>query len=152
MLKRLWLYCNKIVGQYSALWKLKNQGFSQKDNESFLTAILFTGMFMRLRSLNAFKLSMENNSKFWVAVLKQENRNAYEDIKNRLPKNRPTSIQIKEKLNSGTFTNSSHGITWRNHFVQWHRLRKGPNGCGFQKKERGGNNKVDMAYQYACHL
>ena len=69
MLKRLWQYCHKIVQLPRALLQLKNREFSDKNNEPLLTTILLIGMFMRLRSLHAFKLSFKNNSKFWTKLL-----------------------------------------------------------------------------------
>jgi len=69
MLKRLWQYCNKIFKLNEALQQLKDQGFSKKYNEPFLTAILLVAMFMRLRSFNALKQSLKNNSKRWEKLL-----------------------------------------------------------------------------------
>jgi hypothetical protein len=69
MLKRQWQYCNKIFKLNEALLQLKNQGFSKKNNEPFLTAILLVAMFMRLRSFNALKQSLKKNSKKWKKLL-----------------------------------------------------------------------------------
>ena len=69
MLTRLWQYCNKIFKLNKALQKLKGQGFSEKNNEPFLTAILFVAMFMRLRSFNALKQSFKINSNRWRKLL-----------------------------------------------------------------------------------
>lgn len=69
MIKRLWRYCNKIFKLNDALLRLKNQDFSKKNNEPFLTAILLVAMFMRLRSFNALKQSLKNNSKKWKKLL-----------------------------------------------------------------------------------
>ena len=69
MLKRLWQYCNKIVKLNEAIQQLKNQGFSEKNNEPLLTAILLVAMFMRLRSFNTLKQSLKNNPKKWEKLL-----------------------------------------------------------------------------------
>jgi hypothetical protein len=69
MLKRQWQYCNKIFKLNEALLQLKNQGFSKKNNEPFLTAILLVAMFMRLRSFNALKQSLKKNSKRWEKLM-----------------------------------------------------------------------------------
>lgn len=69
MLKRLWRYCNKIFKLDEALSRLKNQNFSKKNNEPFITAILLLAMLMRVRSFNALKLSFKNNPKTWRKLL-----------------------------------------------------------------------------------
>ena len=69
MLKRLWQYCNKIFKLDKALQQLKNQGFSEKNNEPLLTTILLVAMFMRVRSYNALKQSLKKNSKKWKKLL-----------------------------------------------------------------------------------
>jgi hypothetical protein len=69
MLKRLWQYCNKIFKLNQALQQLKNIGFSERNNEPFLTAILMIAMFMRVRSYNALKQSLKKNSKKWEKLL-----------------------------------------------------------------------------------
>jgi hypothetical protein len=61
MLKRLWCYCNKIFELDQHLLKLKNEGFTKKNNEPFITAILFMALFMRLRSFNALEDNMLRN-------------------------------------------------------------------------------------------
>ena len=69
MLNRLWQYCNKIFKLNEALEGLANKGYSPKNNEPFLTAILLIAMFMRIRSFNALKLSFKNNPKTWKKLL-----------------------------------------------------------------------------------
>jgi hypothetical protein len=65
MLKRLWCYCNKIFELDQHLFKLKNEGFTKKNTEPFITAILFIAMFMRLRSFNALEDHMLRNKETW---------------------------------------------------------------------------------------
>ena len=69
MLKRLWCYCDKIFKLSDNLSKLKSQGFSKKNNETFLTTILLIGMFMRLRSFNTLEQVMKRNAKIWKKIL-----------------------------------------------------------------------------------
>lgn len=69
MIKRLWQYCNKIFKLNDALLRLKNLGFSKKNNEPFLTTILLISMLMRIRSFHALGLSFKNNPKSWRKLL-----------------------------------------------------------------------------------
>jgi hypothetical protein len=69
MLKRLWRYCNKIFSLTQHLSTLKGIGFSKKNNEPFLTAILLIAMFMRLKSFNALENAMKRNGKIWKKIL-----------------------------------------------------------------------------------
>ena len=50
MLRRLWCYCDKIFKLTDHLAQLKNHGFTKKNNEPFITAILLVAMIMRSRS------------------------------------------------------------------------------------------------------
>ena len=66
MLKRLWKYCDKIFQLTEALYELKNQGFTDKNNEPLLTTILLIAMFMRLKSFNTLEQAMNRNKKIWT--------------------------------------------------------------------------------------
>ena len=66
MLKRLWKYCDKIFQLTKALYGLKNQGFTDKNNEPLLTTILLIAMFMRLKSFNTLEQAMNRNKKIWT--------------------------------------------------------------------------------------
>ena len=69
MLRRLWRYCDKIFKLTDHLAQLKNKGFTKKNNEPFITAILFMAMFMRLKSFNALEDTMKRNKKVWKKLL-----------------------------------------------------------------------------------
>jgi len=69
MLQRLWKYCNKIFKLKQALQQLKNQRFSERNNEPFLTTIMLIAAFMRIRSFHALKQSLKKNSKKWKKLL-----------------------------------------------------------------------------------
>lgn len=69
MLRRVWRYCNKIFKLNQYLHKLENKGFSKKNNEPFITAILFIAMFMRLKSFNVLESFMHRNSFVWKRLL-----------------------------------------------------------------------------------
>lgn len=69
MLKRLWNYCNKIFKLNSHLQELKDKGFTKKNNEPFITTILFSAMFMRFKSFNFLEDHMSRNIKIWKRLL-----------------------------------------------------------------------------------
>ena len=69
MITRLWKYCNKIFKLNQHLLQLKNHGFTRKNNEPFITAILFIAMFMRLKSFNALKSNLHRNENVWKKLL-----------------------------------------------------------------------------------
>lgn len=84
MLRRLWRYCNKIFNLTQHLSKLKSSGFSEKNNEPFLTAILLMAMFMRLKSFNALENAMKRNEKTWKKILDTENLPSVDIISRRI--------------------------------------------------------------------
>ena len=69
MLKRLWRYCDKIFKLNESLQKLENKGFTNKNNEPFITAILFIAMFMRFKSFNMLEKHMSRNRHIWKKLL-----------------------------------------------------------------------------------
>ncbi len=69
MLNRLWRYCNKIFKLNEHLQELENKGFTKKNNEPFITAILFIAMFMRFKSFNVLEKHMSRNTKVWEKLL-----------------------------------------------------------------------------------
>ncbi len=69
MLNRLWRYCNKIFKLNEHLQELENKGFTKKNNEPFITAILFIAMFMRFKSFNVLEKHMSRNTNVWEKLL-----------------------------------------------------------------------------------
>jgi hypothetical protein len=84
MLSRLWRYCDKIFKLTNHLAQLKNKGFTKKNNEPFITAILFMAMFMRLKSFNALEDTMKRNKKVWKKILNTDYLPSIDTIPRRL--------------------------------------------------------------------
>jgi len=84
MLRRLWCYCDKIFKLTDHLAQLKNHGFTKKNNEFFITAILLIAMFMRLRSFNALEGAIKRNERVWKKLLNTDYLPSIDTIPRRL--------------------------------------------------------------------
>jgi len=103
MLKRMWRYCEKIFNLSEYLSELKGNGFTKKNNEPYLTAILLVAMFMRLRSFNALEGSMDRNEKFWKKTFKTDYLPSVDIISRRIENSdikglRNMNLQFNHKL------------------------------------------------------
>lgn len=68
MMRRLWEWCDKVFDLPGLLSSLPGAGFSARYDQTLVTTIIFSGMLMRLPSLNALELSLRNQ-RAWRKLL-----------------------------------------------------------------------------------
>jgi hypothetical protein len=86
MLHRLWRYCDKIFNLSQHISNLENKGFTKKNNEPFITAILFIAMFMRFKSFNFLEPFMQRNSSVWKKILNTDYLPSIDTISRKISK------------------------------------------------------------------
>lgn len=163
MLKRLWRYCNKIFKISDYLFQLKGEGFSEKNNEPFLTTILLIGMFMRLRSFNALEHSMDRNDRVWKKLLNRDNLPSIDIISKRIEKSdisglreftRVSNHKLRRNkaLNTGDISNGLMVVAVDAHETFSSELRCCSE-CKTRRKEVKGETVIEYYHYYVvCQL
>jgi len=98
MLKRLWSYSEKIFNLSQHLLDLGNIGFTRRNSEPFITAILFIAMFMRFKSFNYLEPFMHRNSLVWKRLLNTDYLPSIDTISRKIAKSDIDGLRQMDRI------------------------------------------------------